>query len=41
MKSFLTNSIPFCHNALKFLLMAVIFAEVLSQKRKEHIIITF
>jgi len=27
MKNFLTNVIPFCHNALVFLLMAVIFAE--------------
>ena len=41
MKSFLTNGIPFCHNALYFLLMAVILAEVIGQKRNERIIVTF
>jgi len=33
MESFLTNVIPFCHNALSLLLMAVIFAELFRQKR--------
>jgi len=41
MKSFLTNDIPFCHNALSFLLMAVNFAEAPGQKRNDLIIVTF